>query len=159
MARAVKWSDLPEPLIRLAGLPSDEAGFRRWITRLEQDTRERVAAGEWEHLIYYVLQSALFTSLPRVEPAVSSKDFVQRIEGLERSSFLRDGGPFEPEWETIPPSARARLREFLGSRHHIRGDRRFTYFQQMLAPYEEDAIRTLPKYLQALARPLSRKFN
>jgi len=62
--RPVKLEELPESL-RIPGI-LDEAG-RSSVRRLRD--------GEWDHAVFYALQSRRFTKLPPIEPAVSARQW------------------------------------------------------------------------------------
>ncbi|MSV29452.1 MAG: hypothetical protein EXQ52_12035 [Bryobacterales bacterium] len=44
----------------------------QWLAEIEQSTTRRVRDGEWDHVVYYALQSRRFTELPPVEPGESA---------------------------------------------------------------------------------------
>ncbi|MBL8176070.1 MAG: hypothetical protein JNK48_15435 [Bryobacterales bacterium] len=53
------------------------ASIRRegWLAEIHRATAQRLRDGEWDHIVYYALQSQRFTSLPVIEPARSAKAF------------------------------------------------------------------------------------
>ena len=63
-ARAVRPDELP-PSLRRDG----------WLEAIERATAQRLRDGEWDHLIYYALQSRAFTNFPPIEPAKSALAF------------------------------------------------------------------------------------
>src|ERR1051325_5797287 len=87
--RTVRFGDLPAAIARRF----DAANFDERIREIERDTARREAEGELEHLVNYALQSERFTSLPRIEPAASAREYVEN--------------------GAIPVSARARILAFL----------------------------------------------
>src|SRR5262249_12120674 len=72
-SRLVRWEDLPAGIARRF----ERAEFDERMRAIERDTERRERAGELEHLIYYALQSQRFTKLPRIEPALSAREYVQ----------------------------------------------------------------------------------
>ena len=52
-------------------------------SRLRQTHAARVREGDFDHLVFYLLQSTHFTSLPPIEPALSAKALV---DGLGKQS-------------------------------------------------------------------------
>ena len=74
----------------------------QWLAELEQSTAQRLRDGEWDHVVFYALQSRRFTKLPPVEPAESARQWTKLGH--------------------LPPDAAARLRAFVaapaaGTRH------------------------------------------
>ena len=45
----------------------------RLLAGIEDVTAQRVRDGEWDHVVFYALQSRRFTELPPVEPGVSAR--------------------------------------------------------------------------------------
>ena len=109
-SRTITARDLPPAIARRF----DAAGFDARIRAIEQETERREAAGELEHLIYYALQSQRFTSLPRIEPALSAQEFVKH--------------------EAVPAAVRTRLEAFLQALDRPADDPRLRYFARLLAP-------------------------
>ena len=54
-----------------------EEGFSGRIRDIDRGMAARLRDGEADHLVYFVLQSAKFTREPRIEPALSAKEFVE----------------------------------------------------------------------------------
>src|SRR5262249_30757449 len=76
-ARPVAWTDLPDSIharLRQAGV--DAASFHGFLERLSGAHAQRVREGDFDHLVFYVLQSRHFTAIPSIEPALSAKRFV-----------------------------------------------------------------------------------
>lgn len=65
------WVDL-----RLRPLLAED-GFAERIRQIDRTTAARIRDGEADHLVYLVLQSAKFTREPRIEPALSAKEFLE----------------------------------------------------------------------------------
>jgi hypothetical protein len=81
LAVAITWDDLP-PKIR-QWLGGDEAAFQQKLQRIETATRQRMEEGEWDHLVYYLLQGRAFTKRAPIEPALSAREFVESGETPE----------------------------------------------------------------------------
>ena len=77
--REIAWTDLAPSLQQLleqrgVGRPA----FAGYIGNVRERNQKRVREGELDHLVYYTLQSASFTRLPPIEPALSAKAFTER---------------------------------------------------------------------------------
>lgn len=85
LASTVRFNDLPPAIARRF----DAATFDARIREIAKDTERRERDGEFEHLIYYALQSRRFTSLPRIEPAQSAREFAEThaVPGAVRTRF------------------------------------------------------------------------
>ena len=91
--RELSWEDIAAPLQQLLTTHGIHGGnLRDRLAGLRQRNRVRVAEGDRDHLVYYVLQSTEFTKLPPIEPAVSAK------------AFASSG--------TVPAAVTARIKEF-----------------------------------------------
>lgn len=86
-ARPVQYADLPAALRE--ALSIREAGFPELIRSIEQRTAERLREGESDHRIYYLLQSQRFTTAPRIEPALSAREFHDNGEKIPRAVARR----------------------------------------------------------------------
>lgn len=108
--REVALSDVPVRLREF--LPAQE--FPRLLDALKARTAAREQAGEYDHLIHYLLQSRAFTARPRIEPALSAREWVE-------------GG------KAIPEAVRLRMQDFLAALGQPATDVRMAYFQTMNA--------------------------
>jgi SAM-dependent methyltransferase len=148
--RRIAYSDLPSALQRHW---STSAGFAAYVRDVETDTDRRVAEGEREHLIYYALQSASFTTRPRIEPASSALAFVNRLSQPARDRLVEDPA-YLPDagW---PAAERARVTDLVNPRRKGPADARFAYFRGQLPP--GTSVESLyPDYVR-VARFLYRK--
>ncbi len=113
--RPVAWSDLPAPIQHLLDARGvREDGFDAYIDRLRTQTSERLREGDFDHLVYYALQSTRITSRPPIEPALSAKSFVEGLPPEERTRFLaaatdQADQTWLPDTSHVPADARARL--------------------------------------------------
>src|SRR6266496_6646879 len=75
--RAVRLDDVPAPLRAcLPGKGRSAAAFERDVAALNRQTAERERDGEYDHLIFFLLQSRRFTNEPSIEPARSAHEFL-----------------------------------------------------------------------------------
>ncbi len=149
--RNVRWQDLSPELQR--GLASQQLlaqNFTAFIDSIQQQTARRETNGEFDHLIYYALQSQQFTSLPKIEPALSAYEFVQNLSALERNKYLASEEYF-PARVILPKAVEARLKEFLQRLPQSQRDERMSYFKQFLATTRAAALARLAhEYARAM---------
>jgi hypothetical protein len=125
--RRIAYSDLPVTLQRRW---STEDAFNTYVRDVEAETDRRVTEGEREHLIYYALQSAIFTTRPRIEPAVSGVAFVSKLSQAERNRLVDD--PSYLPSAGWPPAERARVTDLLNALRKQTSDSRAAYFRELL---------------------------
>jgi SAM-dependent methyltransferase len=127
-ARQIDFADLPAHLHRRWANAQE---FTTYVDGFAADTARRVAEGEREHLIYFALQSSAFTSKPRIEPALSSRAFVDGLSPVERRRLLSEPA-FVPSagW---PSAERARMVDLLDAIASTPADPRVAYFAQLLS--------------------------
>jgi SAM-dependent methyltransferase len=151
--RRIAYSDLPAALQHR--WPS-EAAFTAYVRDVEADTDRRVAEGEREHLIHYALQSASFTTRPRIEPAVSALSFVSKLSQPERSRLMDDSSYLPTAgW---PPAERTRVAELLNALRKGTSDPHIAYFRALFPAGGDSALveSFYPDYVR-VARFLYRK--
>ena len=79
--RELSWDDIAVPLRPLLATHGVHQGnLSARLAELRQRNHARVADGDRDHLVYYVLQSTAFTTLPPIEPAVSAKAFLSSAQ-------------------------------------------------------------------------------
>ena len=131
--RQIHWQDLPPELQRgLEARQLSQQNFEAFVDSINQQTVLREINGEFDHLIYYALQSRQFTSLPKIEPALSAYDFVQGLVPAERSKYLATDEYFPPH-QILPKAVEARLKAFLNRLNQSQSDERMIYFKRFLA--------------------------
>jgi hypothetical protein len=136
--RPVRPDDLPPQLQEwLAAQGVTRGGFAAYVADTNRRTAERELTGEYEHLIYYALQSARFTARPPVEPAVSAYQLFSRLDASERARFLGDERDYDPPAAKIPPQAAGRLSDFAAALDKPPGqasadDERLGYFRSFI---------------------------
>src|SRR5438270_11303512 len=69
-AVSIRQTDVPPKLRHL--IPGE---FSKYVDWINTETDRRVREGEFEHLIYYVLQSRSFTREAPIEPAISAREY------------------------------------------------------------------------------------
>ena len=137
--------------------PEILAGFEldAFLADLQPATARRISDGEFEHLVYYILQSRLFTNRAPVEPALSAFDFVQAMTTVERRRFL-DGAEAQESGASLPPGARGRIDDFLravkGNQHPQ--DERFGYFRRLVGTAGGDISRLVRMLHREYARTM-----
>lgn len=96
------------------------------LAAVRAESTRRVESGERDHMVFYALQSSRFTALPRIEPAVSARDFVQQ--------------------GAIPRDAAARLVAFLTAEPR---ESRHVYFRTLVTADEQllEAYRSAMRFL------------
>jgi len=120
---SIGWHDLAPLRNQLAAAGQTEQTFPGYVARLRQTHAERVRTGDLDHLVFYMLQSTSFTSLPPIEPALSAKALVE--------------GRHVPA--DIPPDVRARIAALLPKLQAPGTDPRRRYFGELVAAIEPGA--------------------
>ena len=106
---------------RLPPGTTSQEGFDRYVASLDRETEARERAGEYEHLIYFLLQSQVFTREPRIEPALSAYELLHGVD-------LADAAPRI----TTPPAVARRLSDFIHALEGTPRDARLAYFKRFL---------------------------
>ena len=75
-ARAIAWPDVTTLHVRLEQYGITEASFAARVAQIRERSARRVREGDLDHLVFYLLQSTRFTTLPPIEPALSAKAYV-----------------------------------------------------------------------------------
>ena len=138
--RAIRYDDLPVQLCAwLDGLNIRRETFATQIDAIDRQTDQRELRGEYDHLIFFLLQSSRFTRQPKIEPAVSAYEFTQGLTEAERARFLADGSDDLPPRERIPHPVNARIADFLKALRRPGDDVRLNYFAGFLRQTAPDA--------------------
>jgi hypothetical protein len=88
------WTEIPEPARVIAGqLGINASNYAETLDSIDRRNTARLNEGDWDDLIYYMLQSRSFTVADPVEPARSAIEFVPSRQ--------------------IPPTVRTRIEAFL----------------------------------------------
>ncbi len=123
------WPDLAPLHKQLDARGIGEAAFPTYLDRLRQTHATRVREGDLDHLIFYLLQSQTFTTLPALEPALSAKALVEGFEVKEREAFLRTGAASVAR---VPEGVRARIGALLRALGAPSRDERILYFGELV---------------------------
>lgn len=133
--RQIVYDDLP---VELSGWLGQEGvnreNFAARISAIHRQTDERELIGEFDHLIFFLLQSSRFTAQPKIEPALSAYEFAQNLSEGDRAKFLAEGSDFAPAEEKIPKAAKARIGDFAKAlkAKTKSEDERLSYFDNLL---------------------------
>lgn len=153
--RAVVYDDLPaelRPWLERQRIQRDEFAAR--IAEINRRTEERELQGEYDHLIFYLLQSSRFTAQPPIEPALSAYQFVQGLSDAERARFLAEDERFQLAGEKISQAVKTRIADFLKAAKKESADERLSYFAGLLAktasPELSAARRLQAEYFRAM---------
>ena len=153
--RPLRFSDIPagfRPWLTEQGLT--ESSFDTWITKINRQTAEREERGEYEHLINYALQSSRFSRLPKIEPAVSAREFAKGLSETERQLWLGETKVYRPPCSTLPETAQQRLREFIKTLRQSTDDERLRYFQQLSESRRKSDQQLFAGFCQAYAETM-----
>jgi hypothetical protein len=113
--RPIGWQDVAPVQHQLESHGVTAATFVSYVERVRQMNARRVREGDLDHLVFYLLQSTHFTTLPAIEPALSAKALVVATE------------------TDIPPAVRARATELLRALESADRDPRLAYFRELVS--------------------------
>ncbi len=126
--KRITWDDVAPLRSRLDAHAVRAGSFAAFIERTHAENLRRVREGDFDHLVFYILQSDRFTNAPAIEPALSAKALIEGLPAPQREAFLRKGEASPP----IAPPVRARISEFVQAVERPPGDRRLAYFQNLV---------------------------
>jgi hypothetical protein len=142
-------ADIPPQICAWLETQGINAGnFSARIGSINEDTERRELRGEYDHLTYFLLQSKTFTQQRRIEPALSSQEFVNGLNDAERRKYLADGSDYLPSNEMMPKTARARMMDFIKAIGRQSADERLRYFKSLLGQ-TTDSSTPLDQHLYA----------
>jgi hypothetical protein len=157
--KRVTWEDVAPLHGRLqeAGVSGDTFAAR--VQRIHDENARRVRDGDLDHLIFYLLQSTRFTRFAAIEPAVSAKTLVDRLDQRDREAFLRDPATAR---RRVPEPVRARLKALLRAFDQGPRDARLSYFRRLVdAQFPEPRAREdalLGEYLRVMRFVYQKEF-
>ena len=125
----ISWADAAPLHSRLAAHGITAGGFPAYVQRVHQSNLRRVREGDLDHLIFYALQSARFTDLPPIEPALSAKALVESLAPRERDTFLRTS---QAPLARIPVPVRSRVGALIRAVDLPSQDPRVAYFRALV---------------------------
>jgi hypothetical protein len=138
-ARRVTWADLGSVHDRLKAAGLAPAAFPSFVERTHDENVRRVREGDLDHLIFYILQSTWFTSVPPIEPAISAKALVDSLGADERVAFLKESVLLPAR---VPQAVRDRIAAFLRAIGAVTGkDARLVYFRALTTTVWPDQAR------------------
>ena len=138
-AARITWDDVAPLAPRFEAWRLNASEFPSYIERIHQQNRQRVREGDLDHLVFYLLQSTRFTTLPAIEPAVSARTLVESLDPPQRSEFLNTS---KLDAARVPAAVRSRIAAFERALDKIGVERtldkpgedaRLRYFRDLLA--------------------------
>lgn len=154
--QAIRYEDIPAQFCAwLNGLNIARESFDARIAAINQQTDQRELRGEYDHLIFFLLQSSRFTNEPKIEPAVSAYEFINKLPEVERAQFLAGSSAFMqsgvqsglPSDDRVPQAVTRRISSFLKALNKPGNDERLNYFSELLRKTHDPAI-TPARHLQ-----------
>ena len=127
-ATQITWEDAAPLRARLEKQGITQAAFASYVERLRENHASRMREGDLDHLVFYLLQSTHFTSLPAIEPALSAKGLMESLDPAEREVFLRAS---RVPAARIPPGVRSRAAALVRALDTPGPDARLTYFRSL----------------------------
>ena len=158
-ATRITWEDAAPLRARLEKQGITQAAFPSYVERLRENHARRMREGDLDHLVFYLLQSTHFTTLPPIEPALSAKALVQGLDPAERDGFLQGPAAREPP---ISAPVRARVAALVDALESSSRDPRLAYFRALVQTtfpdrrQREAAI--LREYLRAMRFVYQKEF-
>ena len=128
--RTVAWADLAPLQRHLEARGVTSSSFASHLKTLRETNARRVREGDLDHLVFYLLQSARFTTRPPIEPALSAKALVDGLDPARRDAFLRDP---QVAASHVPAPVRARIESLLRALEAPSSDARLAYFRELVA--------------------------
>src|SRR5262245_56834599 len=131
--RQIVYADIPAGLyewLEKQGVSANN--FSDQIAAINRSTAERERFGEYDHLIFFLLQSRRFTRETKIEPALSAYEFVNGLSELERQCYLAEKSDYLPAEEMMPKAGRARMNEFIRAVERGSDDERMIFFKTLL---------------------------
>lgn len=153
--KAISYEDLPVALCSWFEQQNiGRENFRARIAEINHKTSEREIWGEYDHLIFFLLQSSRFTSQPKIEPALSAYEFVQGLSEADQSRFLADESRDFSLAGKIPGAVKVRISDLIKATNKESQDERMAYFATMLRKNANPAIplaeRLQSEYVRAM---------
>ena len=158
-SRRITWDDT-EPLhAQLEARGIAAAAFPAYVARVHEANARRVREGDLDHLVFYWLQSTQFTPLPPLEPALSARALVERLDAGERDTFLQGGRLAQAR---VAADVRARLAALTRALGSSSRDARIVYFRSLVQAAFPDAgqrdANLLGEYLRVMRFVYEKEF-
>jgi hypothetical protein len=129
-AARITWDDIVPLGARLQAWRFSASGFPDYVERLHRENLRRVREGDLDHLVFYLLQSTRFTSLPPIEPALSARALVESLDPRERDEFLKTS---KIDASRVPSAVRSRIAALERALTKPGEDARLRYFRDLAA--------------------------
>jgi hypothetical protein len=132
LKRTIVFSDIPTELrqwLEQWGVGRGRERFAAYIASINSRTADRELRGEYDHLVFFLLQSGLFTKRAKIEPALSAREYVESLSDDERLRYLAVDSSYLPESIKLPPAVAARLGDFVRAIERESKDERLLYFR------------------------------
>jgi hypothetical protein len=155
-ARPIAYTDLAPGLptwLAQQGVAAES--FPALLRSINQETGTRLREGEKDHLVYFVLQSSRFTSRPRIEPALSAREFLLQLDPIERERYLTGESASSPG---VPIEVRERIQDFLRALARGRSDERIDWFRKSIPPEERTVAHVSTEYRRAMVFLFQKEF-
>jgi len=124
--RKPAWDEMPGPARTIAAqLGINASNFTQTLEWIDRRSETRIVDGDWDDLVYYMLQSRSFTKAKTIEPARSAIEFASSAQ--------------------IPNPVRARMGAFLAAMKAPSGDR-----QKYLARLHPSAVTIEEHYARSM---------
>jgi hypothetical protein len=124
----ITWQDVAPVHARLQADGITSATFTSYVERVRVANARRVREGDLDHLVFYLLQSTRFTSLPPIEPALSAKALVDSLDPRDREAFFRNPAT---ALARVPAPVTARAAALLRALESSHRDQRLAYFRAL----------------------------
>jgi hypothetical protein len=148
--RRVSWDELAPVHARLQSAGLSSSAFPAFLERVHATNLRRVAEGDLDHLVFYLLQSTKLSGA-RIEPALSAKELVEGLAEAERRAFLTKG---ELDLGRVSGNVRVRVAALLRAVDNPTTDQRLVYFRDLVATSFPDVRQrqdgVLREYLRAM---------
>ena len=131
--RSLTYNDLSDELrvwLQSQGISTPES-FARYIHDLDRKTTAREIDGEYDHLIFFLLQSERFTVEGRIEPALSAQAFVRSLNPSENARYLAERSDYIPA-VGLPEQVQSRITHFIKALSSPSPDERLAYFRTLI---------------------------
>ncbi len=157
--RRITWDDVAPVRAMLDARGVHAVYFAKEVDRIREEHSRRIREGDLDHLIFYLLQSTRFTSLPPIEPALSAKALVDSLDAQQREVFLREARVVPSQ---IPSDVRSRTAALVRSLESANSDPRLSYFRELVQsafPLKRDRREALLReYLRAMRFVYEKEF-
>jgi hypothetical protein len=158
-SRPIQWDDLAPVRDRVNDPALTPATFPGYLAALHQAHLRRVRDGDFDHLVFYALQSTHFTGQPPIEPALSARALVDGLPSSERDAFLEGSNA---DVSKVPADARRRFADFMRVLDSSTRDVRLVYFRDLLKTVAPDRTQRntvlLREYLRAMRFVYEKEF-